>query len=71
MHMAEKSVWNSKFYCLSYNLMALQIDGWFARTPKWTLGAKVAFIAGKYMDVSAAVLESIFDGLFIGLDFGF
>jgi hypothetical protein len=90
-------------------LPMLGIDGWFALTPKWALGAKVAFIAGSYKDVSATVLESKirvkyafnknvglffgvnyfngdieikktdtktdiaygFDGLFLGVDFGF
>ena len=90
-------------------LPMIGIDGWFALTPKWALGAKVAFIGGTYKDVSAAVLESKirvkyafnknvglffgvnyfngdieikradtktdisygFDGLFLGIDFGF
>jgi hypothetical protein len=90
-------------------LPMIGIDGWFALTPKWALGAKVSFIAGSYKDVTAAVLESKirvkyafnknvglffgvnyfngdieikksdtktdisygFDGLFLGLDFGF
>jgi len=34
------------------------IDAWFFLTPKWALGTKVAFVAGKFGDVSGTVIES-------------
>ncbi len=39
-------------------LPLLGIDAWFAITPKWAIGAKVALVGGSYNDVSAFVLES-------------
>ncbi len=34
------------------------IDAWFSFTPKWSLGTRVAFIAGKFEDISATVLDT-------------
>lgn len=39
-------------------LPLLGIDAWFAITPKWAIGAKVAMIGGDVNDVSAFVVES-------------
>jgi hypothetical protein len=39
-------------------LPVVGIDAWFAFTPKWALGTKVAFVAGKFGDVSGTVIES-------------
>jgi hypothetical protein len=34
------------------------IDAWFSFTPKWALGTKISFVAGKFGDISGTVLES-------------
>ena len=39
-------------------LPMLGIDAWFALTPKWAIGAKVALIGGEVSDVSAFIVES-------------
>lgn len=39
-------------------LPLLGIDAWFALTPKWAIGAKVAIVGGTYNDVSAFVMSS-------------
>jgi hypothetical protein len=39
-------------------LPLIGIDAWFALTPKWAIGTKVSLVAGRYEDVSAAILET-------------
>ena len=34
------------------------LDAWFAMTPRWALGTKVALVGGKYQDVSGTVVEA-------------
>ena len=33
------------------------IDAWFALTPRWAFGAKLALIGGSYKEVTAKILE--------------
>jgi len=39
-------------------LPLLGIDAWFALTPKWAIGAKVAIVGGTYNNISAFVMSS-------------
>jgi hypothetical protein len=54
------------------------VNFWFAFTPKWSVSAKFAFVAGKYQDVTAGVFSSMFNaryqfvkrmGLLVGMDY--
>ena len=38
-------------------LPLIGIDAWFAVTPKWAIGSKIALVAGKYDEVSGAAFE--------------
>jgi len=33
-------------------------DFWFAFTPKWSMNPKIAFVGGRYQDVTAGVLST-------------
>jgi hypothetical protein len=39
-------------------LPLIGLDFWFSFTPKWSLATTVAFVAGKYEDVSAVVIKT-------------
>ena len=39
-------------------LPMLGLDAWFAMTPRWALGTKIALVGGKYQDVSGTVVEA-------------
>jgi len=56
-------------------LPLIGLDFWYAFTPRWGMNTKVAFVAGSYEDVSAAVLQTSINALYrftdhIGLIFG-
>lgn len=38
-------------------LPLIGVDAWFAVTPKWAIGSKLVFVAGKYDEVSGAAFE--------------
>ncbi len=46
-------------------LPLLGIDAWFALTPKWAIGAKVALVGGEVNDVRAFVIESAIRSRFV------
>ena len=57
-------------------LPLLGLDAWFAITPRWALGTKIALVGGKYQDVSGTVVEGKIRAKYafnrnLGLFFGF
>ncbi|MFW2405758.1 MAG: hypothetical protein ACN4GT_13385 [Gammaproteobacteria bacterium] len=57
-------------------LPMLGVDAWFAMTPNWALGSKVAIVAGSYKDISGGIFEARIRAKYafnrnVGLLFGF
>lgn len=57
-------------------LPLLGVDAWFAMTPKWALGSKVAIVGGSYKDISGGAVEARIRARYafnrnLGLLFGF